>query len=100
MVLTPPCVNKIIDCKIAKVVYATKDNSLDTHGDETLRAHGIEVECVDDERASQLYQDFFKAKAKQLPQITVKVSASLDGKQANDNGQSQWITNKEVKQDV
>lgn len=34
---TPPCVNKIIDCKIAKVVYATKDNSLDTHGDETLR---------------------------------------------------------------
>ncbi|HHW7875270.1 TPA: bifunctional diaminohydroxyphosphoribosylaminopyrimidine deaminase/5-amino-6-(5-phosphoribosylamino)uracil reductase RibD [Staphylococcus aureus] len=97
---TPPCVNKIIDCKIAKVVYATKDNSLDTHGDDTLRDHGIEVECVDDERASQLYQDFFKAKAKQLPQITVKVSASLDGKQANDNGQSQWITNKEVKQDV
>ncbi|MDF6436416.1 bifunctional diaminohydroxyphosphoribosylaminopyrimidine deaminase/5-amino-6-(5-phosphoribosylamino)uracil reductase RibD, partial [Escherichia coli] len=41
---TPPCVNKIIDCKIAKVVYATKDNSLDTHGDETLRDHGIEVE--------------------------------------------------------
>ncbi|SUK95831.1 5-amino-6-(5-phosphoribosylamino)uracil reductase [Staphylococcus aureus] len=30
----------------------------------------------------------------------MKVSASLDGKQANDNGQSQWITNKEVKQDV
>ena len=25
----------------------------------------------------------------------MKVSASLDGKQANDNGQSQWITNKE-----
>ena len=46
------------------------------------------------------YTKTFKAKAKQLPQITVKVSASLDGKQANDNGQSQWITNKEVKQDV
>lgn len=50
---------------------------------------------VDDERASQLYQDFFKT-TKQLPQITVKVSASLDGKQANDNGQSQWITNKRL----
>ena len=48
----------------------------------------------------ELYQDFLKQKAKQLLQITVKVSASLDGKQANDNGQSQWITNKEVKQDV
>ncbi len=97
---TPPCVNKIIDCKIAKVVYATKDNSLDTM---VMRRYGLTVlrlNNVDDERASQLYQDFFKAKAKQLPQITVKVSASLDGKQANDNGQSQWITNKEVKQDV
>ena len=81
MVQRHSCVNKIIDCKIAKVVYTTKDNSLDTHGDETIRDHGIEVECVDDERASQLYQDSFKKqKQKQLPQITVKVSASLDGK--------------------
>ncbi|MBE5677103.1 bifunctional diaminohydroxyphosphoribosylaminopyrimidine deaminase/5-amino-6-(5-phosphoribosylamino)uracil reductase RibD [Staphylococcus sp. SS87] len=97
---TPPCVNKIIECKIAKVIYATKDDSLDTHGDDTLRANGIEVECVNDERATRLYRDFFKAKAHQVPQVTVKVSASLDGKQANDYGQSQWITNKEVKQDV
>ncbi|KTE93998.1 diaminohydroxyphosphoribosylaminopyrimidine deaminase, partial [Staphylococcus aureus] len=55
---------------------------------------------MDNERASQLYQVFLKEKEKQLPQITVKVAASLDGKQANDNGQSQGITNKEVKQDA
>lgn len=59
---TPPCVNKIIDCKITKVVYATKDNSLDTHGDETLRAHGIEVECVYDERAHNYTKTFLKQK--------------------------------------
>ncbi len=42
---------------------------------ERLRAHGIEVNH-DDQRASQLYK-VFKAKAKQLPQITVKVYSSF-----------------------
>ncbi len=59
---TPPCVNKIIDCKIAKVVYATKDNSLAHMVMRRYGLSGIEVECVDDERASQLYQDFLKQK--------------------------------------
>ena len=96
---TPPCVNKIIDCKIAKVVYATKDNSLNTHGDETLRITVLRLNALM-MNVHHNYTKTFKAKAKQLPQITVKISASLDGKQANDNGQSRWITNKEVKQDV
>lgn len=30
------CVNKIIDCKIIKVVYVIKDNLLDIYGDEML----------------------------------------------------------------
>ena len=47
-----------------------------------------------------MYEDFFKAKQQKIPEITVKVSTSLDGKQATDSGQSQWITNKAVKQDV
>ena len=47
-----------------------------------------------------MYEDFFKAKQHKIPEITVKVSTSLDGKQATDSGQSQWITNKAVKQDV
>ncbi len=41
-------------------------------------------------------EDFFKAKAKQLPQITVKVSGSLDGKQANDNGQVSGLLTKRL----
>lgn len=32
--------------------------------------------------------------------VTVKVSCSLDGKQATDTGESKWITNKLVKKDV
>jgi hypothetical protein len=36
--------------------------------------------------AAQLYQDFFTAKRNGIPELTVKVSASLDGKQATDDG--------------
>ena len=46
------------------------------------------------------YIKTFKAKSGQIPEITMKVSVSLDGKQATDLGQSKWITNSEVKQDV
>ena len=60
---------------------------------------GIEVEYQYSEEAF-LCEDFFKTKQHKIPEITVKVSTSLDGKQATDSGQSQWITNKAVKQDV
>ncbi len=97
---TPPCVNKIIEFGLSKVVYAVKDTTLPSEGDKILQDAGIEVEYQPSDEAAMLYKDFFKAKEHQLPEITLKVSTSLDGKQATDNGQSQWITNKYVKQDV
>ncbi|MDK7113557.1 bifunctional diaminohydroxyphosphoribosylaminopyrimidine deaminase/5-amino-6-(5-phosphoribosylamino)uracil reductase RibD [Staphylococcus pettenkoferi] len=97
---TPPCVNKIIDFGISKVVYAIKDTTLSSRGDQILKEHGIEVEFRYQESAMRLYEDFFFAKRNAMPEVTVKVSCSLDGKQATDVGQSQWITNKAVKQDV
>lgn len=97
---TPPCVNKIIEAGISKVVYAMKDITLDSPGDEILTEAGIEVEYQHDAQAEAMYTDFFKAKQAQIPEVTLKVSVSLDGKQATDNGQSKWITNPGVKQDV
>lgn len=97
---TPPCVDKIIEYGIKKVVYAVKDTTLMSDSDDILMAADIDVEFSYNEEAAQLCNDFFKAKKHAKPEITVKVSCSLDGKQANDNGQSQWITNSLVKQDV
>lgn len=97
---TPPCVNKIIEFGLSKVIYAVKDTTLPSEGDKILQEAGIEVEYQPSDEATILYKDFFKAKENKVPEITVKVSTSLDGKQATDNGQSQWITNKYVKQDV
>ena len=96
---TPPCVNKIIEHGLSKVIYAVKDTTLSSEGDIILEKAGIEVEYQYSEEAFALYEDFFKAKQHKIPEITVKVSTSLDGKQATDSGQSQWITNKAVKAD-
>ena len=97
---TPPCVDKIIEAGIHKVIYAVKDTTLISKGDDILKNAGIEVEFQYNAVAAQLYQDFFTAKRNGIPELTVKVSASLDGKQATDDGESKWITNKEVKKDV
>lgn len=97
---TPPCVNKIIEFGLSKVIYAVKDTTLPSEGDAILEQAGIDVEHQYSEEAAALYKDFFKAKSEQIPEITMKVSVSLDGKQATDLGQSKWITNSEVKQDV
>ncbi|MCG3412040.1 bifunctional diaminohydroxyphosphoribosylaminopyrimidine deaminase/5-amino-6-(5-phosphoribosylamino)uracil reductase RibD [Staphylococcus massiliensis] len=97
---TPPCALKIIEAGITKVVYATKDVSLEKTGHDVLEDHGIDVTYRPSDRAHRLYDSFFKSKSQQKPIVTVKVSCSLDGKQANDHGESKWITNKKVKQDV
>ncbi|PTE42783.1 bifunctional diaminohydroxyphosphoribosylaminopyrimidine deaminase/5-amino-6-(5-phosphoribosylamino)uracil reductase RibD [Staphylococcus equorum] len=97
---TPPCVNKIIDFGIKKVIYAVKDTTLPSKGDEILQHAGIEVEFRHNAEAEDLYKDFFISKSKEVPEVSVKVACSLDGKQATDEGESKWITNKAVKADV
>lgn len=97
---TPPCVNKIIEHGLKKVIYAVKDTTLESEGDAILQNAGIEVEYRPIEEAEALYHDFFISKQQGLPEVTVKVSCSLDGKQATDEAQSKWITNPQVKQDV
>ncbi|MDT3973408.1 bifunctional diaminohydroxyphosphoribosylaminopyrimidine deaminase/5-amino-6-(5-phosphoribosylamino)uracil reductase RibD, partial [Staphylococcus saprophyticus] len=97
---TPPCVNKIIEADINSVVYAVKDTTLPSNGDSILQEAGIDVEFRHQPDAENLYKDFFITKRQSVPMVTVKVSCSLDGKQATDTGESKWITNKLVKKDV
>ncbi|MBN6204540.1 bifunctional diaminohydroxyphosphoribosylaminopyrimidine deaminase/5-amino-6-(5-phosphoribosylamino)uracil reductase RibD [Staphylococcus saprophyticus] len=97
---TPPCVNKIIEAGINRVVYAVKDTTLPSNGDSILQEAGIDVEFRHQPDAENLYKDFFITKRQSVPMVTVKVSCSLDGKQATDTGESKWITNKLVKKDV
>lgn len=97
---TPPCAQRIIDTGIQKVVYAARDITLPATGHKMMADHGIDVQYAPHPRAEQLYASFFTSKTTAHPIVTVKVSASMDGKQATDHHESQWITSKAVKADV
>lgn len=92
---TPPCVEKIIENKIKKVVIGTRDMNpvVSGNGIKALKKAGIEVkvgvlekECID------LNKFFFKFITKKVPYVTLKIAQTLDGRIADQNRDSKWIT--------
>lgn len=92
---TPPCVDKIIEKKIKRVVIGTLDMNplVSGRGVKKLRAEGIDVsvgilknECL------ELNKFFFKYISKNLPYVTLKAAQTLDGKIADYTGNSKWIS--------
>ena len=103
---TPPCCNALIDAKVSKVVVAVLDPNplVAGKGVQLLRAAGIEVEVLptdhpDAVAARELNLGFFSRMVRQTPWVRMKIAASLDGKTALPNGQSQWITSAEARDD-
>jgi diaminohydroxyphosphoribosylaminopyrimidine deaminase/5-amino-6-(5-phosphoribosylamino)uracil reductase len=103
---TPPCCNALIEAKVAKVVIALLDPNplVAGKGVELLQKAGIEVEVllVDDPAAiaaKELMIGFFSRMVRKTPWVRMKIAASLDGKTALINGQSQWITSQEARDD-
>ena len=92
---TPPCVDALIAAKPAKVIVAMSDPNplVAGKGLEKLRAAGIEVQCgLLESEAQALNRGFISRMTRGLPWIRLKIAASLDGKTALPDGQSQWIT--------
>ncbi len=92
---TPPCVDALIAAKPAKVIVAMSDPNplVAGKGLEKLRAAGIEVECgLLESEAQALNRGFISRMTRGLPWVRMKIAASLDGKTALPDGQSQWIT--------
>jgi len=92
---TPPCVDGLIAAKPAKVIAAMKDPNplVSGNGLEKLRAAGIEVQCGLMEMEAQAFnRGFISRMTRGLPWVRLKIAASLDGKTALPNGESQWIT--------
>jgi diaminohydroxyphosphoribosylaminopyrimidine deaminase/5-amino-6-(5-phosphoribosylamino)uracil reductase len=103
---TPPCCNALIQAKVAKVVIALLDPNplVAGKGVEMLQKAGIEVEVlpVDHPQAiasKELMIGFFSRMVRKTPWLRMKIAASLDGKTALQNGQSQWITSCEARDD-
>jgi diaminohydroxyphosphoribosylaminopyrimidine deaminase/5-amino-6-(5-phosphoribosylamino)uracil reductase len=92
---TPPCVDRIIQSKVKKVIIGMVDpNPLNNgKGIQTLKNHKIKVEVgFLEEKLKAINAPFEKYITKRMPYITVKVAQSLDGKIATRTGESKWIT--------
>jgi diaminohydroxyphosphoribosylaminopyrimidine deaminase/5-amino-6-(5-phosphoribosylamino)uracil reductase len=93
----------LIDAGVAKVVCALPDpNPLVAGGGiARLRAAGIDVQVgVAQIAARELNIGFFYRFERGRPFVRLKLAASLDGRTALADGQSQWITGAEARADV
>lgn len=92
---TPPCVDALIAARPARVVIAMGDPNplVAGRGADKLRAAGIGVDMgVCAEEALALNPGFVARMTRKTPWIWLKLAATLDGRIALPNGQSQWIT--------
>ncbi|MBS1197216.1 MAG: riboflavin biosynthesis protein RibD [Proteobacteria bacterium] len=99
---TPPCADALIAAGVARVVAAMADPNPQVagHGLEKLRAAGIDTACgLLEAQARELNIGFVSRMQRGRPWLRLKAAASLDGKTALNNGQSQWITGAEARLD-
>ena len=99
---TGPCCDALISAGITKVVASLADPNplVAGQGFARLRAAGIAVEVGPGADASRaLNIGFFSRMIRQRPWVRMKIAASLDGKTALPNGQSQWITGEAARTD-
>ena len=97
---TPPCVDLIIQHKIKKVVIASLDPNPKVASVAKLMEHGIEVEVVNDLSATLLNARFFTNQIKNRPHYILKLASTIDGKIADYEKNSQWISNAATRQFV
>ena len=99
---TPPCVDALVAAKPARVVAAMQDPNPATAGNgfARLRAAGITVDAgLQETAARELNPGFVSRMTRGTPWVRMKVAASLDGRTALANGQSQWITGEAARRD-
>jgi diaminohydroxyphosphoribosylaminopyrimidine deaminase/5-amino-6-(5-phosphoribosylamino)uracil reductase len=92
---TPPCGDAIIEAGVKRVMAAMQDPNPKVAGAgfAKLRAAGIAVEHgLMEEEARELNIGFVARMTRGRPWVRMKIAASLDGRTALANGESQWIT--------
>jgi diaminohydroxyphosphoribosylaminopyrimidine deaminase/5-amino-6-(5-phosphoribosylamino)uracil reductase len=92
---TPPCCDALEQIRPARVVIAMQDPNPKVAGQgiARLQKRGIQVEIgLLAQESAELNPGFIKRMTHGLPFVRMKIAASLDGRTALANGQSQWIT--------
>ncbi|MFZ2737077.1 MAG: bifunctional diaminohydroxyphosphoribosylaminopyrimidine deaminase/5-amino-6-(5-phosphoribosylamino)uracil reductase RibD [Burkholderiaceae bacterium] len=103
---TPPCCDALINAGVTRVVIALQDPNplVAGQGIARLSTAGIEVELLPPDHPAALESrelniGFFSRMIRKSPWVRMKIAASIDGKTALNNGQSQWITSEVARAD-
>jgi diaminohydroxyphosphoribosylaminopyrimidine deaminase/5-amino-6-(5-phosphoribosylamino)uracil reductase len=99
---TPPCTAALIEARVARVVAAMEDPNPQVAGQglAALRHAGVDVRCgLARAEAEDLNIGFVSRMTRGRPWVRMKIAASLDGRTALPNGESQWITSEEARRD-
>lgn len=91
----PPCVEALIEAKVARVVFASRDpNPAKSHGAQALERAGIRAEFSEASSfASGLVLPFVRRLTQGLPWVIAKWAQTIDGRIATRTGESKWISN-------
>jgi len=92
---TPPCADKIIEKKIARVVVGALDPNplVSGRGIERIKNAGIDISYgLLAEESARLNEVFMKYIVSKKPFVVYKSATTLDGKIATVSGESRWIT--------
>ena len=100
---TGPCTEAIIDAGVARVLIAIDDpdDNVSGTGVSRLREAGIEVvlgPCADAVRAQ--LAAYLHHRQTGRPYVILKLAATVDGRTAAPDGESEWITGVEARTDV
>lgn len=100
---TPPCTEALIAAGISNVIAAMHDpfGEVAGRGLETLNEAGVETSVgLMQAAAEALNAGFVSRVSRGRPFLRLKIAASIDGAIAMEDGESQWITGPEAREDV
>ena len=96
---TPPCVDRIVEAGITRVVAGCLDpNPLAGGGLERLRANGIDTELLDLPRARRQNEAWRTWIARRRPHVILKLAVSVDGRAVVPG--RRWVTGEESRRRV
>ncbi len=99
----PPCVNRIVESGIKKVVIGMRDPNphVSGKGVKYLQNHGLEVkEGIAEDACLRVNEAYIKHVVTGLPLSVIKIAQTLDGRIAARNGHSKWITSEKSRRYV
>jgi diaminohydroxyphosphoribosylaminopyrimidine deaminase/5-amino-6-(5-phosphoribosylamino)uracil reductase len=96
---TPPCVERILEAGIERVVAGCADpNDEAGGGADRLRASGVDIELLDLREARRQNEAWRTWVSERRPHVTLKLAVSLDGRVAVPG--RRWVTGEESRRRV